>query len=474
MPSSLMNKFFSFIDQRHEDYIKSLQEAVAIPSVSGKPEYRKDVIRMVEWTAKRLRTLKCDVKEKFIGFEKLPDGTEIPLPPIILASLGNDPQKKTVCIYGHLDVQPAALNEGWNSEPFELTERDGKLYGRGASDDKGPVLCWLHAIEAFETIGKVPVNVRFILESMEESGSAGLQELLFEEKDNFFSDTDYICISDNYWLGTERPTITYGLKGLAYFHVTVKSSDIDLHSGMYGGAVREGIDDLIYLLNSMKDKHNKITIKNFYNNVLSVDPEEQSLYKDILFDVDEYRSNIGCTKLLHDDKVDLLINRWTRPSLSIHGIEGAFDESGSKTSIAKRVIGKFSIRFVPNHTAKEVEELVKTHLEEKWNELESPNDFNVSMSGSGETWIEDPTNPNYLAGIRATELVYGVKPDLIRDGGTIPILSMIKKLIGKNVLLLPVGQGDDGAHSQNEKLNKENYIKGIKLLGAYLHEVSQI
>ncbi|KAI2587288.1 carnosine dipeptidase 2, partial [Homo sapiens] len=154
---------------------------------------------------------------------QLPDGSEIPLPPILLGRLGSDPQKKTVCIYGHLDVQPAALEDGWDSEPFTLVERDGKLYGRGSTDDKGPVAGWINALEAYQKTGQeIPVNVRFCLEGMEESGSEGLDELIFARKDTFFKDVDYVCISDNYWLGKKKPCITYGLRGICYFFIEVE------------------------------------------------------------------------------------------------------------------------------------------------------------------------------------------------------------------------------------------------------------
>ncbi|KAK4877594.1 hypothetical protein RN001_010100 [Aquatica leii] len=469
-PSSVLSSLFSYIDEHKHQYIQNLREAVAIQSVSGNSENRKDVNKMIEWTSNRLKSLGCKVDLKHIGF----DDKGLSLPDVIMASLGDDPNKRTVCIYGHIDVQPASLEDGWASPPFELTERDGKLYGRGATDDKGPVLCWFHALEAFQATGKIPVNVKFVLESMEECGSKGLEELLIAEK-QFFDNVDYVCISDNYWLGTERPTLTYALRGICYFHVEVEGAALDLHSGIYGGTVQEAMEDLIYLLGNLSDKNGKIAITNFYDNVAPLTDDEYDLYKNILFDVDEYRNSIGCKKLLYnEDKVQILMHRWRHPCLSIHGIEGAFSEHGSKTVIPRKVIGKFSIRFVPNQSSKEIEKLVVSYLEQKFKERKSLNNLKVFMTGFGDLWSEDPFHPNYVAGSRATKHVYGVEPDLIRDGGTIPILLIIQKVTGKNILLLPVGQGDDGAHSQNEKVNVKNYIEGTKLLGAYLYEVSQI
>lgn len=234
----MVDVFYSHIDQNKARYIKNLKEAVAIPSVSALADKRKDVRRMVEWTAEQLKKLDVEVTLHELGKQELPTGEKIELPPALFGILGKDKAKKTVLIYGHLDVQPANITDGWDSEPFVLTERNGKLYGRGSTDDKGPVLCWLNALEAYKQIGeKLPVNIKFVFEGMEESGSLGLDELLYAEKNKFLAGVDYVCISDNYWLGTTKPCITYGLRGVCYFGVEVECAAKDLHSGVYGGTV---------------------------------------------------------------------------------------------------------------------------------------------------------------------------------------------------------------------------------------------
>lgn len=211
---------------------------MAIQSVSAWAEKRQEITRMVEWTSKRLKSLDATVELRDVGTQELPGGKKIPLPPVLFATLGSDKKKKTVCIYGHLDVQPALKEDGWDTDPFILTEKDGKLFGRGSTDDKGPVLCWIHALEAYKAVSEtIPVNLKFVFEGMEESGSEGLDDLLYAEKDKFLSDVDYVCISDNYWLGTKKPCITYGLRGICYFFVEVSCSEKDLHSGVFGGTV---------------------------------------------------------------------------------------------------------------------------------------------------------------------------------------------------------------------------------------------
>lgn len=475
MPPTL-EKVFKHIDANKASYIQNLKDAVAIQSVSASPEKRGDITTMVKYVVAKLEKLGVSTTLRDVGTQTLFDGRQIPLPPVLLGQLGNDPNKKTVLIYGHLDVQPALKEDGWATDPFVLTEKDGKMYGRGASDDKGPVLCWIHALEAYQqTNTEIPVNLKFVFEGMEESGSEGLDDLLFAEKDKFLAGTDYVCISDNYWLGTDHPCITYGLRGICYFTIELGGAAKDLHSGVFGGTVHEAMADLVYLFNTLVDKDGKILIDNIYKEVAVLTPEERKLYEKVHFDVPAYRSSIGTSRLPHkENKVELLMHRWRQPSLSIHGVEGAFYEPGQKTVIPGNVIGKFSIRIVPNQKPEQIAKYVVAHLEKKWAERGSPNTMKAQMVHGGKPWTEDPNHPHYVAAQKATKYVYKVDPDLIREGGSIPVTLTFQEATGKNVLLLPIGCGDDGAHSQNEKLDVRNYIEGTKLLGAYLYEVAQL
>lgn len=470
-----LKELFGYVDKHKEEYIKILEEAVAIQSVSASPEKRDETIRMVNWTAEKLKKLGATLELCDIGNETLPDGKQIKLPPVIMGNIGNDSSKKTVCIYGHLDVQPAALEDGWDTEPFVLTRKGDKLFGRGASDDKGPVLAFIHAIEGLmKTEAGLPVNVKFVFEGMEESGSEGLDDLLYGRKD-FFTDVDYVCISDNYWLGTTKPCITYGLRGLSYFGIEVEGCSKDLHSGVYGGTVFEALPDLIYMLHNLTDENGEIMIPGIMADVAPLAKDEEKIYNDIDFDVSAYHAEISATELRHKgNKTKLLMSRWRYPSLSVHGIQGAFSDPGAKTVIPRKVIGKFSIRLVPNQDPKVIDELVVKFLNEKWQKRGSPNKFKAYALHSGRPWTSDPTHPHYQAAIKATEYVYKVKPDLTREGGSIPVTLTLQEVSGKNVLLLPVGTGDDSPHSQNEKINIRNYIEGTKLLGAYLYECSQL
>ncbi|XP_055908137.1 cytosolic non-specific dipeptidase [Eupeodes corollae] len=473
---NVLCQLFGEIEQNKSRYIENLKIACAIKSVSAWPETRSEIQKMVEWTAEKLKALGTDIKLVDVGKQTLQNGSEIPLPNVILGTLGKDPKKKTVVVYGHLDVQPALKDDGWNTEPFELTEIDGKLYARGATDDKGPVLCWIHAIEAYQKLKiDLPVNIKFVLEGMEESGSEGLDELLIAQKDDFLANVDFVCISDNYWLGKNRPCLTYGLRGIAYYTIEVECAIKDLHSGVFGGTVHEAMPDLVYLLNTLTDNNGKILIPGIYKDVAPLLANEDEIYKNIDYDVNDYRNDIGANKLPHnEDKTQLLMHRWRYPSLSIHGIEGAFYEHGQKTVIPAKVVGKFSMRLVPNQEPDQVTQCVIDYLNSKWAERGSPNKFKVELVGAGKPWTENPSHPHYEAAKKAVKHVFNVDPDMTREGGSIPVTLTLQEATGKNVILIPVGASDDGAHSQNEKIDVRNYMEGTKLLGAYLYEIGSI
>jgi len=474
-----MDNIYKYISSNQGKFISNLAEVVAIQSVSSWPHARPDVDKMIQWAAnylKKLHATNVTIHQNPLKEQTTPDGSKIPLPGVLTGQLGNDPKKKTVCLYGHLDVQPAKKTDGWNTEPFHLENVNDKLYGRGASDDKGPVLGWLHAIEAYQqTNTPIPVNIKFVFEGMEESGSVGLDEFLRSVKTTFLSDVDYVCISDSYWLGKQKPCIAYGLRGVCYFFMEVQCASQDLHSGVFGGSVNEAMGDLIYMMNELIDKDGKILVTGIQDNVEVVTDEERNMYQQIDFDPEDFRKDVGTAKLRHPgDKTGTLMARWRFPSLSLHGIEGAFSDPGEKTVIPQKVIGKFSVRIVPNQTPEGVEKIVIDYCNKVWKQRGSCNKFSARMSHGGRCWKSDPVHPHYLAGVNATKRVYGVQPDMIREGGSIPITLTFQEVTEKNVMLLPMGACDDGAHSQNEKIDVRNYIEGTKLMATYLEELSKI
>lgn len=372
-------------------------------------------------------------------------------------------------------MQPARQADGWRTDPYTLTEVDGKLYGRGTTDNKGPVLAWINAVSTFRALDEdLPVNIKFVIEGMEEAGSLALEELVKKEKAGFFSNVDYIVISDNLWISQSKPALTYGTRGNSYFMVEVKCRDQDFHSGTFGGILNEPMADLVALLGSLVDSSGRILIPGIYDHVAPLTEEERKMYEAIDLDLEEYRHSSQMQKFLFDTKEELLMHLWRFPSLSIHGIEGAFDEPGAKTVIPGRVIGKFSIRLVPHMNMSVVEKQVKRHLESTFSKRNSSNQMTISMTLGLHPWIANIRDNQYLAAKRAIKTVFGTEPDMIRDGSTIPIAQIFQATIQKSVMMLPLGAVDDGEHSQNEKINRWNYIEGSKVFAAFFLEVAKL
>ncbi|KAI1136150.1 cytosolic non-specific dipeptidase [Hypoxylon sp. FL0543] len=468
-----LDGYFAQVDSLSPHFIERLAKAVAIPSVSSDAARRPDVVRMAHFLAGELKGLGAEVELRPLG--KQPDKPDLDLPPVILARYGNDKNKRTILVYGHYDVQPAEKSDGWATEPFTLSVgEDGRMFGRGSTDDKGPVLGWLNAIEAHQKAGvDFPVNLLMCFEGMEEYGSEGLEELIEKEGKGYFADADAVCISDNYWLGTEKPCLTYGLRGCNYYSIEISGPGADLHSGVFGGTAQEPMTDLVRVLASLVDTNGKILIPGIMDQVAPVTKEEEGLYDNISFTMETLHDSLGSKTTIFEDKKSTLMARWRYPSLSIHGVEGAFSAPGAKTVIPAKVIGKFSIRTVPNMEIEKTNELVEKYVKDVFAKLGSKNTLKVYPQHTGKWWVASPHHWNFRAAGKAVERVWGVEPDFTREGGSIPVTLTFEQATGKNVLLLPMGSSTDGAHSINEKLDKRNYIEGIKLLGAYLHYVAE-
>lgn len=354
---------------------------------------------------------------------------------------------------------------------------------QGATDDKGPVLGWLWAIEAFQTLGRdLPVNLRCVFEGMEESGSVGLAGLVSDlgAPGKFLDPAvcDFVCISDTYFLGKVKPCVGYGLRGNCYFHLSVECSTKDLHSGVMGGVIHEAMTDLMALLSSLVSPSGEILIPGIMDQVAPVTEKERAMYRDIDFSPEQFKVDAGVdsvsNKLVHETKEAILMHRWRYPTCSVHGVEGAFDGEGSKTVIPRKVTGKFSLRIVPDMQPNAVEKLVRDHITKVWAKMGSPNKMRLRMNKSSLAWFRDPEGPNYRAARAAVKEVHNMEPDLTREGGSIPITRMFEESCKADCVLLPMGACDDGAHSQNEKLDRRNYVNGMKVFAAYLVQLSQL
>ncbi|KAI0822365.1 CNDP dipeptidase [Trametes gibbosa] len=474
---SSRSRVMHYIDQNADRFVQRLADAVAIPSISQGVMHRHDVFRMAAWLNGQLKELGVTTELADLG-KHIVDGQELPLPPVILGRIGKEPMKKTVLIYNHYDVQPAEREDGWATEPFELVvdEQNGRLIGRGSSDDKGPILGWLNILEAHKALGlELPVNIRFCFEGMEESGSVGLDDLIASEaakgREGWFDGVDCVCISDTYWMNTRTPCLTYGLRGIVYFRMTVSGPPRDLHPGGFGRMVHEPMTDLIFLMGRLVAPNGAILIPGIDDMVHSADAEEREIYDRLDYSIKDVEDAVGAPITLSDDKATVLMGRMRLPSLSLHDIEGG---AGAKTVIPACVTGTFSIRIVPPQTPELVEALVVKHVKEEFVKLKSKNKLKIEKTHGAKPWATDYKHWNYEAARRATEAIYKRSPDLTREGGSIPVTLTFSEILGVNILLLPMGRGDDGAHSTNEKLDRSNFVEGSKLLGTYLYEVAAI
>jgi Cys-Gly metallodipeptidase DUG1 len=374
---------------------------------------------MGHFLVEELKALGASVEAHPLG--KQPGHEELELPPVIVARYGSSKDKRTILVYGHYDVQPASKSDGWNSEPFTLTI-DGKdrMFGRGSTDDKGPVLGWLNAIQAHKEAGiEFPVNLLMCFEGMEEYGSEGLEDFIYKEtkQGGCLAGADAVCISDNYWLGTEKPCLTYGLRGVNYYSVAVSGPGQDLHSGVFGGSAQEPMTDLVRILGSLVDTHGNIQVPGVMDMVAPVTEDEKSLYPGIAYSMENLYESLGSKTSIFEDKERTLMARWRYPSLSVHGVEGAFGGTGAKTVIPAKVIGKFSIRTVPNIESDKLDQLVFKYVKDVFSKLGSKNTLDVSLLHAGPWWVASPKHWNFEAASKAVEKVFKTKPDMTREGG---------------------------------------------------------
>lgn len=476
----LFNEARKLINANADVYVQRLREAVAIQSVSTDLSKRSACFEMGDMLHKWIEQLGGTSEKVLVGFQELDDGERHDLPPVILGEFkDNQRSKPTVLVYGHYDVQPASKEDGWDTDPFSLTEKGGNMFGRGSTDDKGPVLAWLWAVEVFRELEvELPVNLKVCFEGMEESNSECLDDLLEREakRGGFLWDVDYVVVTDNYWVTKDKPCLTYGLRGIASFECEVRAGSRTLHSGVFGGTIAEPMTDVIQLLAAVSEGgHGEIDIDGCRQTDCSELTEgEKELYKNISFDTEAYREEAGGVgRLRGDNATEVLMNRWRFPSLSIHGIEGGYSAPGFKTVIPGSATGKFSIRLVPGQDPSGVEESVKKVLQDRFDGLKSGNELNITSSAS-EAWLADPKCALYQAGAAALLKVYGVRPDLTREGGSIPVAGLLQKIVGVETMLLPLGSSDDGAHGENEKMGRKNYICGIHVLFSLLGEIARV
>ncbi|XP_054278491.1 cytosolic non-specific dipeptidase-like [Macrosteles quadrilineatus] len=468
--SDPVRKVFDTIDKKRGSYIEVLKEAVNIRSVKGDYAEAKKII---SWTEKKFRDLDAGTTLQDVGSVMM-DGRKITLPPVLIADFKSENSKMTLLVYGHLDVTPSppGVESGDNESSFNLKEEDGALFGKGVTDSKGPLLCWMNAIQSYKESGMdLPLNIRFVIEAMKESGSVGLMDYLQESKGYLFRGVNFVCISDSSCLFADKPVITYGLRGCCKFKVTVEGAKCDLHSGVHGGMIAEPMTDLVYLLSNLSNIKGEILVPNLRDGIEDVTPDEEKNYHRLSFDVGKFKKESGVDRLLHkEDKKRLLMHRTRFPSLTIHSIDTG-DSVGDEV-IPCKVSGTFTIRIVPNQNPTEVFHRVQGYLVYLFNKVQSPNELTIDMPVGIPAWLAKNDDDNYKAASKAIFKVYRQKPELVREGSTIPIVYQLQQLSKKNVLLLPVGNSDHCILKNRDRIDVKTFMDGAKVVAAYIQELS--
>jgi acetylornithine deacetylase/succinyl-diaminopimelate desuccinylase-like protein len=450
-----MNPVIDFINTNRDRYVSELKDYLAIPSISALPQHQADVRRCAEWTADELRR---------IGLQNV-RLVETPGNPVVYGDWLDAPGAPTMLFYGHYDVQPVDPVELWESPPFEATVRDGEIYARGSADDKGQIFMHFKAIEAhLRQAGRLPINVRVVLEGEEEVGSEHLDDFIRANKDGLAADV--VVISDSAMFDRGVPSICYGLRGLAYFQIDVRGTTSDLHSGSFGGAVANPAMVLAQILAQMKDKGGRIKIPGFYDDVRELAPAEREEFARLPFNEKKYRRDLGAPKLFGESGYTTLERVWGRPTFEVNGLLSGFTGEGAKTVIPAVSMAKVSMRLVPDQDPKKIGDLF-----EAWMQKSAPKTVEVKLTRmhGGKPWMTSFDNPFVQAAARAIEKGFGKRPVFNREGGSIPVVSTFQEVLGLPTVLFGVGLPDENAHAPNEKLDLSNFHNGV-IASAWLYD----
>jgi acetylornithine deacetylase/succinyl-diaminopimelate desuccinylase-like protein len=450
-----VDKVIDFININRERYLDELKAFLAIPSISALPQHASDVKHCADWCADEMRR---------IGMQNV-KLVETPGNPVVYGDWLGAAGAPTILFYGHYDVQPVDPLELWDSPPFEATIRDGEIYARGSADDKGQVFMHFKAIEAhLKQNGKLPVNMKIILEGEEEVGSVNLDNFIREHKAELGADV--VVISDSPMFARGVPSICYGLRGLVYFQIDLRGSNTDMHSGSFGGAVANPAFVLSQILASMKDRGGRIKIPGFYDDVVALQEEERQEWAALPFNEKQYKKEFGIPKVFGETGYTTLERTWARPTFEVNGLLSGFTGEGAKTVLPAVAMAKVSMRLVPNQTPDKIAELFDAYLRDV---TPKTVELKITRMHGGKPWMTSYDNPYVQAAGRAIERGFGRKPVFTREGGSIPVVSTFQEELGLPSVLFGVGLPDENAHAPNEKLDVGNFHGGI-ISSALLYE----
>jgi acetylornithine deacetylase/succinyl-diaminopimelate desuccinylase-like protein len=456
-----MEHIKKFVDDNKQRLLDELFQLLRFPSVSADPKYKSEILKTADFVAKSLAEAGAE------NVEVCPTAGN----PIVYGEKIIDPAKPTVLVYGHYDVQPADPLELWNTPPFEPTIRDGKIYARGACDDKGQFYMHVKAFELMTTTGTLLCNIKFMIEGEEEVGSLNLGIFVKENKEKLKADV--VLISDTSMISMEHPSLETGLRGLSYLEVEVTGPNRDLHSGVYGGAVGNPITILAQMIASLHDENNHITIPGFYDNVTDLTHFERDALNEAPYDEEAYKKDLDVGELWGEKGYTTLERTGTRPTLELNGIWGGYIGEGAKTVLPSKASAKISMRLVPNQTSEAITELFTGHFKKI-----APASVKVKVTPhhGGEPAVTPTNSVAYLAAQKAIAESFGKEPIPTRGGGSIPIVALFEAELGIKTVLMGFGLDSDALHSPNEKYDIYNYYKGIEtipLFHKYFAELSE-
>jgi acetylornithine deacetylase/succinyl-diaminopimelate desuccinylase-like protein len=443
-----------FDEANKERYLNELLEMLRIPSISANTEHKQDMINCAEMVKNSLIQAGAD---KAILFET--DGH-----PIVYGEKLTNPSWPTVLVYGHYDVQPADPLELWSSGPFDPVIKDGKIYARGACDDKGQFYMHVKALESMVANNNLHTNIKFCIEGEEEIGSPNLAKFVKTNKE--LLKADVVLISDTAMISMDTPSIDTGVRGLSYIEIEVVGPNRDLHSGVYGGAVANPATILAKMIASCHDEHNRITIPGFYDDVLESSADERKLMAQAPFDEEAYKKDLGITSTYGEEGYSTNERTGIRPTIEVNGIWGGYTGEGAKTVLPSKAFAKISARLVPNQSS---EKITATLLSYFKSIAPKGVQVNVHEHHGGEPYLTPIDSTGYKAAAKAIEKTFGKSPVPVRGGGSIPICSLFEEELKLKIVFLGFGLDSDNLHSPNEKYDIVNFYKGIETI-PYFHQ----
>lgn len=449
-----MQAWKDYQQQHKERFLEELLALLRIPSISARSEHKADMATCASAVQQHLLQAGLDKAEVY----------ETAGHPVVYGEKIIDPAKPTVLVYGHYDVQPADPLELWHSAPFEPVIKDGKIFARGACDDKGQFFMHVKALETLTATNSLPVNIKFIIEGEEEIGSPELANFLRVHKNMLTADV--VLISDTAMISMDSPSIDVGVRGLTYIEVEVTGPNRDLHSGVYGGAVANPITILAQMIASLHDENNHITIPGFYDDVVESTPEERVEMAKAPYDEEEYKRDLGVQALWGEKGYSTNERTGIRPTLEVNGIWGGYTGEGAKTVLPSKAFAKISCRLVPNQKSDRMEKLLIGHLLK----IAPPYvTIKATPHHGGDPYLTPMDSIEYKAAAKAIDTSFGKAPIPVRGGGSIPITALFESVLGCKTVFMGFGLDSDNLHSPNEKYDIFNFYKGIETI-PYFHQ----